>query len=724
MDVTVSLDVAFGPVPIADFEFDCLRNSDVPCDGMVTGMQCSTASQHAKETAAEVGLGVAAPQGQADPPLCLEIAEPKGDADSANTSLEIAAPTGNADSAAWRLGVAPGADSADAIFNVARALGLADSARDCAGNSLNCLADSGVCFGPENWFAYLNEASRAFNTLNGGRELILNQCNGFSGEPHLDTSSASNSQAEVANGDNSTDGCGMRDLLAGVDTGLSQSKGMHTDAPVSKDFELANTCVLPALNMGLNFEIEVSSMLEEIKNAWTGIPIEPDSDSDEFLAIFCGMTKLSSSGGSSQKIHSQNRKAGKSRINDLRRERSEMPHGGWFRATTELPSSSSEDSDSSSTSGGSSASSYHRNSVFGLKIKKPLTYDGRADIDILDQWTYEVDTWQELHGISDKMMVKIIVQFMSGTASRFFMKHVALRQKDWTPKLIYEALFNYCFPPDFKLQLRDQLTGAKQGRNDVRDFQRDIETLAIRFPDVTERQIRQIFWNGISTHLRMHLIGKGLDPERSSLRKMVRHAARFEAARMAYKREISVSVKRALREASSVHATAGSRTVNTRFSSADETSRDDGLTSSDSEEGSDDAMATSAYDSSVEQMPKDRVLLPQAEYELLRREGRCFKCRSRGHLSRDCPKDDMEDEIKAPLDARAAHLVDERCSDETSNADSEFEDDSSSRQTGDSDSEDIAVYGDSYSARYSSADEQSSGEMEDADDGSEQEDSD
>ncbi|KAK7026335.1 hypothetical protein R3P38DRAFT_2778362 [Favolaschia claudopus] len=48
---------------------------------------------------------------------------------------------------------------------------------------------------------------------------------------------------------------------------------------------------------------------------------------------------------------------------------------------------------------------------------------------------------------------------------------------------------------------------------------------------------------------------------------------------------------------------------------------------------------------------------------------------------------------------------------------SESENDSLSRESGDSDSKDVAVYGDSYSARYSSADEQSSGEMDNEDEG-------
>jgi hypothetical protein len=58
-----------------------------------------------------------------------------------------------------------------------------------------------------------------------------------------------------------------------------------------------------------------------------------------------------------------------------------------------------------------------------------FTFDGWADLGVLNQWIYEVDTWRECNGLSHRMIVKIIVNFVSGKASRFFMKHVALRQK-------------------------------------------------------------------------------------------------------------------------------------------------------------------------------------------------------------------------------------------------------------------------------------------------------
>jgi hypothetical protein len=85
------------------------------------------------------------------------------------------------------------------------------------------------------------------------------------------------------------------------------------------------------------------------------------------------------------------------------------------------------------------------------------------------------------------------------------------------------------------MQLR--LIKARQGKNDVCDFQRDLEMPAVQFSDVTERKIRQIFWTGLRGYLHLHLIGNGLKPERNSIPKVVKYASRHEAARRKFKFE-------------------------------------------------------------------------------------------------------------------------------------------------------------------------------------------
>ncbi|RDX39900.1 hypothetical protein OH76DRAFT_1323501, partial [Lentinus brumalis] len=136
-------------------------------------------------------------------------------------------------------------------------------------------------------------------------------------------------------------------------------------------------------------------------------------------------------------------------------------------------------------------------------------WNGAPDLDVFDQWTYEIDTWGELLGLSDRLMLKLVVQFMSDKPSKFFMRHVATRQEEWTMKDLYEALFDYW-------------------RSRVRDFVREIQQLAVRFPDVSDFQLVQIFWKGVHPYIRVHLIEKGLNPEKTKLDRLVKHAVRRE----------------------------------------------------------------------------------------------------------------------------------------------------------------------------------------------------
>ncbi|KAJ7208904.1 hypothetical protein GGX14DRAFT_566600 [Mycena pura] len=346
---------------------------------------------------------------------------------------------------------------------------------------------------------------------------------------------------------------------------------------------------------------------------------------------------------------------------NFRREQTEIPEGGYFRETTagpggppDPPSSSSSSTDSSDssessttdeesmsdeeTSGLSSSSSsspsrssrrrkrtpkHKRNEsskrhkkmkriLASLKVKSPFIYDGKADLDMFDHWTYEVDTWAELHGIDDAMTVKLMVNFMGGKASRFFMKHIALRRKNWTVKLVYEGLFDYCFPANFKLQLRERLMSAKQRGSKVRDFMRDIESLSVRFPDITERQLKQIFWLGIHQSLRFHLIGKGLDPERSSLKKLAKYATRQENVQDAIKAE---------QRQGGDSGTPKNWTPQTSTGAKPPTA---GNEKPKSNKGTGKNKRTN--------------MLSREERERLRAEGRCFTCKEVGHESRNCPQ--------------------------------------------------------------------------------------
>ncbi|KAJ7870859.1 hypothetical protein B0H13DRAFT_2555868 [Mycena leptocephala] len=88
--------------------------------------------------------------------------------------------------------------------------------------------------------------------------------------------------------------------------------------------------------------------------------------------------------------------------------------------------------------------------------------------------------------------------------------------------------------------------------------------------------------------------------------------------------------------------------------------------------GSDDESVENNFESNADPQENEtfngrntRVLLPQAEFERLRREGRCFRCKIKGHLSRDCPGTEQE----APVEILAVHLAEDDESEECSEED-------------------------------------------------------
>lgn len=378
----------------------------------------------------------------------------------------------------------------------------------------------------------------------------------------------------------------------------------------------------------------------------------------------------------------------------FRRDPSELPSGGWFEARTNAddggdtggpptpPSSSSSNSSSSDSSNSSSSSSDSdsslqssnhngpkrksskrktkddslRRALKGIKLSPPSQWDGRADLDTYETWMYQVDTWAKLHGLPDRAVLRVIVNFMSGKASRFFMKHVATCQAAWTLKSLYEALFDYCFPEDFKESLRTRLLGARQGQRRVRDFVRDLEALAERFPDVTQRQLTGIFWNGLHQYLRLYLIEKGLSSETTSLKRLVKYADRREKAYETKKREDrEFEGKVPGRTWGRFSRRDGG---NDHWKPDDKPGRpgpnDKGPgTSTTTQRNSASAgrRATKSHAGNESTKPRQHEkTYSKEELDRMRARDMCFNCREVGHQSRNCPR---RQTARAPAEAHA-----------------------------------------------------------------------
>ncbi|PPQ86310.1 hypothetical protein CVT26_005641, partial [Gymnopilus dilepis] len=188
-----------------------------------------------------------------------------------------------------------------------------------------------------------------------------------------------------------------------------------------------------------------------------------------------------------------------------------------------------------------------------------------------------------------------------------------LYTKKWSTKDFYKELFDFCFPADFRLRQRAKLERFRQNQKRVRDYAAELAMIFRTVGSTSEQEKVDHLWKGLRPELQRALWRENLDPRTSTWEEIIQVAERHEIAD-----RIEIGDRHA-----------GSR------SSGKEKKRRSSSSASDNDSGSSDSDNRSS-DTSGDS--KSRRRLSEKEKSELKAQGRCFTCKEKGHLSRDCPQ--------------------------------------------------------------------------------------
>ncbi|KIJ53046.1 hypothetical protein M422DRAFT_243018 [Sphaerobolus stellatus SS14] len=211
---------------------------------------------------------------------------------------------------------------------------------------------------------------------------------------------------------------------------------------------------------------------------------------------------------------------------------SQLPPSGYLSQKLQQPDSPPYSSSSSSSSSSNSKDinkarekkrkykcrlNERASKATSAKISSPRTYDSAANYEEFERWTYEVNNWMDITKFPKNLRVRHIGSFMTGNTSKFYFMHVAPNPKKYTIDSLGRELFDYCFPPRFRQNMRDKFKDASQGRRMIKDYIRYLESLAARVPDLNEFDIVQQLVKKSAPYLQLKWAEAGFTKDFTSL---------------------------------------------------------------------------------------------------------------------------------------------------------------------------------------------------------------
>lgn len=140
-----------------------------------------------------------------------------------------------------------------------------------------------------------------------------------------------------------------------------------------------------------------------------------------------------------------------------------------------------------------------------LKPKEPDTYNGTPHIETFPKFMAESMEYLDDYAVPARQQAQKIARFLKGDAYKFYPNSVAQQPRRWSLERLFEGLFDYCFPVDFRLQMRERLKRSTQGKRSVRAYVHELESLFMVVGGVSERDRVDRLWYGLSPYLQKQL---------------------------------------------------------------------------------------------------------------------------------------------------------------------------------------------------------------------------
>ncbi len=164
-----------------------------------------------------------------------------------------------------------------------------------------------------------------------------------------------------------------------------------------------------------------------------------------------------------------------------------------------------------------------------IKPIAPKEYDGSADARAYHRFVRESEAYLRDGKVRGRRRrIFLLSYYLTNKGYDFYTQKVANDEANWTLSQFYDELFNYCFPVDYRMQLRKTLARTHQNEKSVAEYTHELNELFNMIGDISERDQVLKFWNGSRSIIQKGLWRDNLNPETSSWARVIAQAEIIE----------------------------------------------------------------------------------------------------------------------------------------------------------------------------------------------------
>lgn len=135
---------------------------------------------------------------------------------------------------------------------------------------------------------------------------------------------------------------------------------------------------------------------------------------------------------------------------------------------------------------------------------KPAMFNGEANILKFHRYMSQCERYLDEGNVPKYDRVAKCSDFLEGKAYKYYSTEVSFNEEQWSTERFFQGLFNYCFPPDFKLKQRERLERFNQRDRQVREYAAELKIIYQTIGHSTKCERVMKLWSGLRPELDYH----------------------------------------------------------------------------------------------------------------------------------------------------------------------------------------------------------------------------